>query len=226
MPFQRCIIRPGALGGFRIRAILSRNKRISVSHPPRQLLTWEYHRQESHDFTLFYKMSTAGFGVLLEIQSKKAPWSQDSGLVRSMVIQRVKTSPYRRFAHGTNIPPTVAAALSVSLMTWQDHTNSWGPKCARHAPSVRVWPCVSNSALFQCISDASPKLFHVLWCIVYRTLHVTQLCTAPCIHTSACATSACLFVCLPLSLVHVLLVLFVCFPFWIGSVNWWAVDQC
>src|SRR5258708_5698241 len=24
---------------------MSRNKRISVSHPPRQLLTWEYHRQ-------------------------------------------------------------------------------------------------------------------------------------------------------------------------------------
>src|SRR5258708_29951660 len=34
-----------ALGGFRIRAILSRNTIISVSHPPRQLLTWEYHRR-------------------------------------------------------------------------------------------------------------------------------------------------------------------------------------
>ena len=45
MPFQWCIIRPGALGGFRIRAILSRNTIISVSHPPRQLLTWEYHRR-------------------------------------------------------------------------------------------------------------------------------------------------------------------------------------
>src|SRR5258705_1085015 len=45
IPFQRCIIRPRALGGFRIRAIISRNKRISVSHPPRQLLTWGYHRQ-------------------------------------------------------------------------------------------------------------------------------------------------------------------------------------
>src|SRR5258707_4924413 len=45
MPFQRCIIRPGALGGFRIRAILSRNKIISITHPPRQLRTWEYYRQ-------------------------------------------------------------------------------------------------------------------------------------------------------------------------------------
>src|SRR5260370_5019500 len=36
---------PGALRGFRIRAILSRNKIISITCPPRQLLTWEYHRQ-------------------------------------------------------------------------------------------------------------------------------------------------------------------------------------
>src|SRR5258708_18031864 len=28
---------------------------------------------ESHDFTLFYETSTAGFGVLLEIRSKKHP---------------------------------------------------------------------------------------------------------------------------------------------------------
>ncbi len=93
---------------------------------------------------------------------------------------------------------------------------------------VRVQPCILNSMLLQHISDASPKLFHILWCIVYQTPHVTQLCTAPCIPTSTCATSTCLFVCLPLSPVHVLLVLFVCFPFQIGSVNvnWWAVDQC
>src|SRR6266436_1384960 len=45
MPFQRCIIRPGALGGFRIRAILNRNKIISITRLPRQLWTWEYYRQ-------------------------------------------------------------------------------------------------------------------------------------------------------------------------------------
>ena len=43
-------------------------------------------------------------------------------------------------------------------------------------------------------SNASLKLFCVLWCIVYWTLHVMQLCTAPCICASACATSTCLFV--------------------------------
>ena len=47
---------------------------------------------------------------------------------------------------------------------------------------VRVRPCISNSVLFQCISDASLKLFRILWHIAYRTLHVMQLCTAPCIH--------------------------------------------
>src|SRR5258705_6913516 len=45
MAFQGCIIRPGALGGFRIRAILSRNLIISITRPPRQLRTWEYYRQ-------------------------------------------------------------------------------------------------------------------------------------------------------------------------------------
>ena len=40
---------------------------------------------ESHDLTVFYKMFTAGSGALLEIWSKKAPWSQDSGLIMSMV---------------------------------------------------------------------------------------------------------------------------------------------
>ena len=59
---------------------------------------------------------------------------------------------------------------------------------------VRVWPCVSNSVLFWCIPEASPKLFHVLWWIAYWTLHAMQLCTAPCIHASAC-----LFVCLSVS---------------------------
>src|SRR5258707_10657218 len=39
------MIRPGALGGFRIRAILSRNMIISITRPPRQLRTWEYYRQ-------------------------------------------------------------------------------------------------------------------------------------------------------------------------------------
>ncbi len=61
---------------------------------------------------------------------------------------------------------------------------------------VRVWPCVSNSVLFWCIPEASPKLFHVLWWIAYWTLHAMQLCTAPCIRASACATPTCLFVCL------------------------------
>src|SRR5258708_27364297 len=32
-------------GGFRIRAILDRNKIISITRPPRQLQTWEYYRQ-------------------------------------------------------------------------------------------------------------------------------------------------------------------------------------
>ena len=61
---------------------------------------------------------------------------------------------------------------------------------------VRVQPCILNSVLFWCISKASPKLFHILWCIAYQTLHATQLCTAPCICTSACAAPTCLFVCL------------------------------
>jgi len=36
---------PAALRGFQIRAILSRNKIISITCPPRQLWTWEYYRQ-------------------------------------------------------------------------------------------------------------------------------------------------------------------------------------
>jgi len=92
---------------------------------------------------------------------------------------------------------------------------------------VRVQPCILNSALFQCISNASPKLLHVLWCIAHWTLHATQLHTTPCICASAHATSTCLFICLFtfVTSTHVVC-LFVCFPFWIVSVNWWAVDQC
>src|SRR5260221_13834089 len=39
------IICPGALRGFQIRVIMSRNMIISITHPPRQLQTWEYYHQ-------------------------------------------------------------------------------------------------------------------------------------------------------------------------------------
>src|SRR5258708_6030576 len=59
-----------------------------------------------------------------------------------------------------------------------------------------------------CFSNASLK--HLQSSSMYSDAlhikHATQLRTAPCIHTSACAASACLFVCLPLLLVHMLFV--------------------
>ncbi len=45
---------------------------------------------ESHELTWFYKMLMAGSGVLLEIWSKKAPWLQDSRLVRHSTSGRSK----------------------------------------------------------------------------------------------------------------------------------------
>src|SRR6266446_6805031 len=64
MPFQRCIKRPSALGGFRIRAILSRNKIISITRPPKAATDMGVSSSESHDLTAFYEMLTASFGVL------------------------------------------------------------------------------------------------------------------------------------------------------------------
>ena len=57
-----------------------------------------------------------------------------------------------------------------------------------------------------CFSNASLKLFCILWHIAYWTPHAMQLHTAPSICTSTHATPTCLFVCLPLLLVHVLFV--------------------
>ena len=114
---------------------------------------------------------------------------------------------------------SLVACVSLSFMclthktTITDHARCWRQLITLFMAclaSVRVQPCISNSMLFQCISDASPKLLCVLWHIAHQTLHATQLCTAPCICTFTHAASACLFVCLPLSLAHVL---FVClFP--------------
>src|SRR5258708_29771409 len=80
-------------------------------------------------------------------------------------------------------------------------------------PVVRVQPCISDSVLFRCISDASPKLFCILRHIAYRTPHVMQLHIAPCIRASTHATSACLFVCLFTFVTSARVACFVClFP--------------
>src|SRR5258707_5002298 len=62
---------------------------------------------------------------------------------------------------------------------------------SRHMDFVRVQPCILNSALFQCISEALPcTLMH---CIsdstCYATLHHP-------LHLHLCTCHPCLFVCL------------------------------
>ena len=159
-------------------------------------------------------MSMASFGVL----SKNTGFYPSSDRIVEINAQTLEYGTWRQIIQWTNILPTVPSVPSYYITV---HSSSM-----LTCTIVRVWPCILNSVLLQHISDASLKLFHILWCIAYWTPHVMQLCTTPCIHASTCATSACLFVCLPLSPAHMLLVLFVCFPFQIGSVNWWAVDQC
>src|SRR5258708_40344441 len=104
MPFQRCIIRPGALGGFRIRTIMSRNKIISITCPPRQLQTWEYYRQNRTIKPHFMRCLTSS-GVL----SKNMGFYPSSDRIVEINTQTLKFGTWRQIIQQTNIPPTPCA---------------------------------------------------------------------------------------------------------------------
>src|SRR5258707_12270601 len=75
-------MRPGALGGFRIRAILNRNKIISITRPPRQLQTWEYYRQNRTIKPHFMRPQQRVLEYFPKIQDFIPP---QTGLLRSML---------------------------------------------------------------------------------------------------------------------------------------------
>jgi len=111
MPFQRCIIRPGALGGFRIRAILSRNKIISITHPPRQLRTWEYYRQNRTIKLHFMRRQWRALEYFPKIWDFIPP---QTGLLRSM-LRPLNLGPGGR---SYNKP--------ISCLHWGNKWQQWG----------------------------------------------------------------------------------------------------
>src|SRR5258707_1408808 len=100
MPFQRCIIRPGALGGFRIRAILSRNKIISITRPPRQLRTWEYYRQNRTIKLYFLRRQRQVLEYFLKYEVLSLlRWDYCE------LAQTLESTTWRTLLQPTNFPP-------------------------------------------------------------------------------------------------------------------------
>src|SRR6266436_539020 len=124
MPFQRCIIRPGALGGFQIRAILNRNKIISVTCPPRQLQTWEYYRQNRTIKPHFTRRQRRVLEYFPKIQDFIPP---QTGLLRSM-LRPLDLGPgggsYNKpisCLHCTPLPPLLRLPCTVSVVKEKLH---------------------------------------------------------------------------------------------------------
>src|SRR5258708_27103342 len=82
MPFQQYIIRPSALGEFLTRAILSRNTIISITHPPRELRTWGYYRQNRTIKLHFMRHQRRVFEYFPKMRDFILP---QTGLLRSML---------------------------------------------------------------------------------------------------------------------------------------------
>src|SRR5258708_29668935 len=89
-------------------------------------------------------MLPAGFGALLEIGLKKPAEHNNPDSEGVMYIQRVKTAPYRRFAHGTNILPTLESKGYNAILVVVDRLS----KCIHTIPTVTTVDSAGVACLF------------------------------------------------------------------------------